>query len=85
MQILLTSAGCIEKNPGPPLPKKINFGCWNVDSLLAREKHKINVIEGLNAYHKFDLFGICESHLSPSIGNETITINGFSRLLIGQI
>lgn len=76
-QILLISFGCVESNPGPD-NSKINFGVWNLDSLLARDGHKINVIEGLQSLYSFDLFGVVESYLSPAITNEEIAIHGFA-------
>ena len=65
-QILLVHYGCVETNPGPDT-SNICFGVWNLDSLLARDKHKINIIEGLNTFHRFELFGVVESYLLPTL------------------
>ena len=53
-QIFLVHFGCVETNPGPDT-SNICFGVWNLDSLLAHDKHKINVIEGLSTIHRFDI------------------------------
>ena len=76
-QILLVNFGCVETNPGPDT-SNICFGVWNLDSLLARDKHKINIIEGLNTFHRFDLFGVVESYLSPNITDDQLGIHGFA-------
>lgn len=75
-QMLLLNSGCIERNPGPE--NKINFGVWNLDSLLTRDKHKISLIEGLNSLHNFDIFGVVESYLSSGITDDQLGIHGFS-------
>ena len=51
---------------------------WNLDSIPAREYAIIPLIETLQATYSFDLFGVCESSLSPDISNEDICIGGFS-------
>ena len=76
IKILLLRAG-IEPNPGP-IPRKLNFAFWNLDSLLARDGHKISVIEGLNSNYKFDIFGVVESYLNKDILDEKIQIKGFA-------
>ena len=74
---LLIRAG-IETNPGP-IPRKLNYAFWNVDSLLARDGHKISVIQvGLNSNYNFDVFGIVESYLNKDILDDQIKIKGFS-------
>ena len=45
---------------------------------LARDKHKINIIEGLNTIPRFDLFGVVESYLSPNITDDQLGIHGFA-------
>ena len=74
---LLTSFGTVEKNPGPPI-NNINFGVWNLDSLLARDGVKKSFIEGLDSSYNFDLFGVCETYLASHVDNSLLKINGFS-------
>ena len=63
LRLLLLKSGDVEKNPGPKtIP--LSFGCWNVDSLLARQGVKKDYIESIQSIHNFDIFGICESYLS---------------------
>ena len=76
IKILLLRAG-IEPNPGP-IPRKLNFAFWNLDSLLARDGHKISVIEGLNSNYKFDIVGVVKSYLNKDILDEKIQIKGFA-------
>ena len=45
---------------------------------LRRDVARIPLIEGLQNTYNFDIFGVCESMLNPSISNEDIFINGFS-------
>ena len=72
---LLLRSG-IEPNPGPT--RKLNYGFWNLDSLLTRDGHKLSVIEGLNSNHKFDLFGVVETYLNKDILDSKLKIQGFS-------
>ena len=72
---LLLRSG-IESNPGPT--RKLNYGFWNLDSLLTRDGHKLSVIEGLNSNHKFDLFGVVETYLNKDILDSKLKIQGFS-------
>lgn len=79
--LLLTTFGTIERNPGPISScNKVKFATWNVDSLLARDGSKISIIEGLDACHNFDMFGICESYLTDKIPENDLKISGFSPL-----
>ena len=73
---LLLRAG-IEINPGPP-PPRLSFATFNIDSLLARDGCKLPLIEGIDSVYKFDIFGICESYLTPAITNSKLIIDGFS-------
>ena len=68
----------VEMNPGPIPPNSINYAFWNLDSLLARDGHKKQVIEGLNSVHNFDLFGVVESYLNKNILDNQLQIKGFS-------
>ena len=61
---LLVQSGNIETNPGPPPPKLLSFGVWNVDSLLTRDGVKKSYIESLQSLHNFDIFSLCETYLT---------------------
>ena len=74
---LLIISGSVEKNPGPD-KSHLSFAVWNLDSIPAREYARIPLIETLQATYSFDLFGVCESSLSPDISNEDICIGVFS-------
>ena len=75
--LLILFISGIEPNPGPK-QGSLKIGCWNLNSILAREKVKINQIEALQSESKFHIFGICESWLSQSNLNSEIEIDGFS-------
>ena len=64
--MLLLLAG-IEKNPGPGPGGKLSFATWNVNSLLARQRAKIPIIEALQNSYDFHIFTICESWLNEKI------------------
>lgn len=76
----LILSGDIEVNPGPDknnkMNGKINFGFWNLNSLLARDGCKIDQIEALQCCNQFDIFGICETWLNDKSKN--IEIGGFA-------
>jgi len=74
--MLLLLAG-IEKNPGPEPGGKLSFATWNVNSLLARQRAKIPVIEALQNSYDFHIFSICESWLNEKISAEKIKLAGF--------
>ena len=77
----LVLSGDIESNPSPittQLNGRINFGFWNLNSILARDGSKLNQLEVLQSCNNFDLFGICKSFLSDKIDNKELEINGFS-------
>ena len=79
LRILLLCSGTVESNPGPA-PKLLSLGCWNLDSLLARDGIKKSYIEAIQSVNNFDLFGICETYLTPNIPNSSIEIEGFSKM-----
>ena len=65
--MLLVIAG-LEVNPGPNAKiNKYSFAVWNLDSIMARNKSKIPLIESLNAIYKYSLFGLCETYLTKDI------------------
>ena len=57
---IIMLSGDVHPNPGP-LCGKLNFGHWNLNSLLARDKSKLPLIEALQATEKFDILA------SPSL------------------
>ena len=79
VMILLVSFGHVETNPGPisSATNKLTFGVWNFDSLLARDGIKKTFIEGIDACHQFDIFGVCESFLTDKVCDKDLDINGF--------
>ena len=85
--MLLICSGSVETNPGPnsSVRNQISFCSWNIDSLLARDSSKISSIEGLQAVHNFDIFGICESYLTDKVKQQDLKINIFLQPLFAQI
>ena len=79
LRMLLLLSGDIHINPGPR-PNKFKFAVWNVDSLLTRDKCKLNYINAIDAIHKFDIFGVCETYLGPNTEIEHLEIPGFNHL-----
>lgn len=78
VNMLLILSG-LETNPGPKTRiNKYSFAVWNLDSLMARNKCKILLIEGLNVVYKYSLFGLCETYLTEDISDSEISIFGFS-------
>ena len=64
IRLLILQSGNVEPNPGPPNPKLLSFGVWNVDSLLARDGVKKSYIESIQSIYNFYLFGLCERYLN---------------------
>ena len=62
----------------PTLPKA-SFICWNVDSLLARDKVKKSLIESIQSTNNFDMFGICETYLTDKIQDSDLDLEGFAK------
>ncbi len=76
--MLLVITG-LEVNPGPNIFFYIySFAVWNLDSIMARNKSKIPLIESLNAVYQYSLFGLCETYLTKDISDSEISISGFS-------
>ena len=76
--MLLVIAG-LKVNPGPNAKlNKYSFSVWNLDSIMARNKSKIPLIESLNAVYQYSLFGLCETYLTKDISDREISISGFS-------
>ena len=79
LDILLLLGGDIETNPGPQTEKSLKFFHWNLNSICARGAVKIPLIEAYDSVHKFDLIAISGTMLDSTIGNDIISIEGFSR------
>ena len=77
LRFLLILAGDVHSNPGPTLNGKLKFGHWNLNSILARNKSKITLIEALQATENFDLLGISESFLNDKTVKNDLDIHGF--------
>ena len=79
IHILLLLSGDVHQNPGPQINKCLEFFHWNLNSLCARDRIKIPLIETYDALHKFDIIAVSESMLDKSIKNDEIYIEGFSK------
>ena len=77
LRLLLLRSGDIEQNPGPRT-KPLSFGCWNVDSLLARQGINKDYLESIQSINNFDIFGICETYLNPETNPKDLVVGGFS-------
>ena len=77
-RFLLLIAGDVHPNPGPQ-NGKLRFGHWNLNSLLAREKAKIPLIEALQAVENFDILGISETFLNKNTDPNDLEIHGFAK------
>ena len=80
IRLLLLQSGNVEPNPGPPNPKLLSFGVWNVDSLLARDGVKKCYIESIQSTNNFDLFGLCETYLNDKTHDDELDIEGFAKI-----
>ena len=76
---LLLRSGSVESNPGP-FTKLLSFATWNINSLLAAEGRKINLIECIQSVHDFDIFGLCETYLNGDNKNCDLSIEGFEQI-----
>ena len=79
LHILLLISGNVETNPGPQQQNCLKFFHWNLNSICARGRIKIPLIEAYNSVHKFDVIGLSETMLDDTISDEDIRIEGFSR------
>ena len=73
LEILLLLGEDIETNPGPQTEESLKFFHWYLNSICARGAVKIPLIEA------YDLIAISETMLDSTIGNDVISIEGFSR------
>ena len=76
IEFLILLSGNIHTNPGPR-NNSFKFATWNVDSILSREKCKLNYISAIDSVHKFDIFGVCETYLGPTTDVDQLSIPGF--------
>jgi len=60
-QLSIIPSGDIEQNPGPNRKCFLKFCHWNLNSISAREKVKLPVIEAYNSVHRYDIFAISET------------------------
>ena len=78
VRLLLLVAGDVHPHPGP-IHNSLKFCHWNLNSILARDNIKINLIEAYNSIFHYDLFAVSESLLNESIENNDLFIEGFSK------
>ena len=79
LHTLLLIAGDVETNPGPQQQNCLKFFHWNLNSICARGRIKIPLLEAYNSVHKFDVIRLSETMLDASISDEDIHIEGFSK------
>ena len=77
-RLLLLLAGDINPNPGPQYGK-LKFGHWNLNSLIAREKSKLPLIEALQSVENFDILGLSETFLNDNTDANDLEIHGFAK------
>ena len=58
LHILFLISGDVETNPGPQQQNCLKFFHWNLNSICARGRIKIPLIEAYNSVHKFDVHWI---------------------------
>ena len=71
--------GDIHPNPGPRDTRSLKFFHWNLNSLSARGRIKIPLIETYDSLYKYDITTISETMLDHSVTNDDISIDGFSK------
>ena len=76
---LLLLCGDIHTNPGPRDNRSLKFFHWNLNSLSARGRIKIPLIETYDSLYKYDIITISETMLDHSVSNNEISIDGFSK------
>ena len=69
-QLLL--CGDIHPNPGPEINKCLKFFHWNLNSICARDRIKIPLIETYDALYKYDIIAVSESMLDQAVENDEI-------------
>ena len=73
-----TLSGDVHPNPGPFIDS-LKFCHWNLNSICARDKIKIPLIEAYNSVFHYDLTALSETNLNATIHNEEILVEGFSK------
>ena len=68
----------IVPNPGPFI-NSLKFCHWNLNSICARDKIEIPLIEAHSSFFHYDLIALSETNLNETIHNEEILIEGFSK------
>ena len=76
-QLLL--CGDIHPNPGPEINKCLKFFHWNLNSICARDRIKILLIETYDVLYKFDFIAISETMLDQTVQKYEIHIEDFSK------
>ena len=76
LSIFLVLYSDVELNPGHTKKRNswFNFSIsyWNLNSLIAHNFEKVNLLEGFNTVNKFDIICLSESFLDSSVLTETI-------------
>ena len=70
--------GDVLPNPGPFIDS-LKFCHWNLNSICARDKIKIPLIEADNSVFHYDLIALSETNLNATIHNQEILFEGFSK------
>ena len=72
-----TLASDIHPNPGPFIDS-LKFCHWSLNSIYARDKIKIPLIEEYNSVFHYDLIALSKTNLNGTIHNEELFIEGFN-------
>ena len=80
--LIILLSGDIEVNPGPNRNGFLKLCHWNLNSICAREKIKVSLIEAYNSIHRYDIFAISETMLNDTVHNDDILIEGFSKEIL---
>ena len=76
---LYESIGII-KHPHPgQVDVGLKFCHWNLNSIIARDKIKIPLIEAYNSIFHYDIIALSETIINNSVSDEDIFIEGFSK------
>ena len=75
--VSLLCSGDIHPNPGTA-KRTLNFCHWNLNSVLARNKIKISLLEVYNSVYHNDIIALTETQLNQGIPDDEILINSFS-------
>ena len=64
--------GDVEINPGP---ERLDFCCWNLNSIAAHDFLKISLIEAYNSVCNYDLIGIVESYIDSTVDQDRLALS----------